>query len=144
MKIVMQDIPFEEMRYPTIGDYWDDRFGKQQIEQYRVARLGDWKMEFLVLLHEFIESHLNRSQGISEPDVKKFDEMFEEEVKKGLQPADAEPGFDPRAPYRDNHSLADLIEVMVAYKMGVNMDEYNAKLEEIWNARNGGTDGEVK
>ena len=153
LNIEMKTIPFEEMRYPTIGDYWDDKknvchghgdFSNEKIELYRSANLGDWRMEFLVLLHEFIESHLNRNQGISEPDVKAFDEMFEEEVKKGLQPTDAEPGFDPRAPYRDNHALADLIEMMVAYKMGVNIDDYNDKLEEIWNTRNEAVNVEVK
>lgn len=129
----MKVIPHTEQRYETLGDYWDSEDGS---EQYRCSDLKNWRYNFLVLLHEFIESHLNRNQGISEPDVKAFDEMFEEEVKKGLQPADAEPGFDPRAPYRDNHALADLIEMMVAYKMGVNIDDYNDKLEEIWNTRN--------
>ena len=37
---------------------------------------------------------------------------------------DAEPGNDPRAPYRNEHDFATTIEMLVAQKLGVKWSDY--------------------
>ena len=70
-------------------------------------------MEFCVALHETIEQHLCAKRGISNEDITAFDIKFEKEREHGKH-GDNEPGFDPRAPYRKEHSFADKIERLVA------------------------------
>jgi hypothetical protein len=117
-------IPHNQQRYVTVGDYWEEN-GSQKIV---VSQLGDEKMEFLVQLHEFIESNLCRFDGIKEPDIKAFDEKFEAARKEGN--AD-EPGDDANAPYRIQHGIATGVERIIAALIGVDWNKYVEKVESL-------------
>lgn len=54
-------IPYRAMRYATLGDY--KRFTDDSVE-ITVAQLADWRMEFLIALHEMIEEAVTHHRGI--------------------------------------------------------------------------------
>jgi hypothetical protein len=86
--------------------------------------MKDERYVFLVALHEMIEYELCRMHGITDSKVVEFDVNFEKERSARLHSIEAEPGDDPRAPYRDEHGFATMIERMVAQKMGVSWSAY--------------------
>lgn len=86
--------------------------------------MKDQRYVFLVALHEMIEYELCKKNGISDKKVVAFDVNFESERKRNLHPIDAEPGNDPRAPYKKEHDFATSIEMMVARKLGVSWSDY--------------------
>ena len=102
----MEVIPHERQRYETLGDYWTDPDGTLQ---FRVSDLGDWRYNFSVLLHEFVEYHLLMHKGITESEVLAFDLAVDPQSKY----AD-DPGFDPKAPYHWQHVFADTVERLVS------------------------------
>lgn len=119
MKIVIETIPHDQQRYPTCGDYWVDPDGTLQI---RVSEMGDRHMEVLVAAHELVEVFLCEARGIAEPDVMAFD-MTHPELD--------DPGHDPRAPYHHEHVFAECVERLFATELGVNWQEYEARLAEL-------------
>lgn len=116
LNIEIKTIKQSEHRYETLGDYWDDPNGKTNI---RVTALKSQDSEFLVALHELIEQYLLKKRGISELDVQAFDIAFEKERAEGKHNEYAEPGDDPRAPYRTEHFIAEAIERITAAFIGV-------------------------
>lgn len=127
MKIVIETIPHDQQRYPTIGDYWWEPDGTLQI---RVSDTGNWKYDACVVLHEFLEVHLCKDRGISEPDIMAFDKAFEGNRQPGDD--DSEPGDDPKAPYGLEHRFAENLERLFAAELGVNWNQYDADLCKIW------------
>ncbi len=117
-KIEMQVIPHQEQRYDTLGDYWEDAEGWH----FRVSDMGDWRYNFSVLLHEFIEYAIMKHKGITEEEVLAFDLSV-----KPDSPYVDDPGFDPAAPYHEEHVYADCMERLIAPKLGMNfMDPWKA------------------
>ena len=110
-KIIMEVIPHSEQRYDTLGDYWTDPDGTWQ---FRVSDLGDWRYNFSVLLHEFVEFGIMQHKGISEEEVLKFDLAVEDDSEFA-----SDPGFDPKAPYHQEHVFADCVERLIAPKLGM-------------------------
>jgi hypothetical protein len=84
--------------------------------------------EFLVYMHELIESHLCRKRGIPEPDIMNFDLNFEENRPKGNTD---EPGDSPYAPYHKEHLYATKIERTLAKELGVDWDEYEKTVNSL-------------
>lgn len=121
LNIEMKTIKQSEHRYETLGDYWDDVDGKTHI---RCTALKSTDSEFLVCLHEFIEQYLLKKRGISELDVQDFDIAFEKERAEGKWDEYAEPGDDPRAPYRTEHFIAEAVERIVASFIGVDWRQH--------------------
>ena len=62
LRMHIETIPHESQRYPTVGDYWLDESG---VEQIRVSEMMDWRYEVLVAVHEIIEMALTRQRGMS-------------------------------------------------------------------------------
>ena len=112
-------VPHRKQRYETVGDWIP---GKPA--QIRVSRMRDQRYVFLVALHEMIEYELCKMHGISDEEVVAFDVNFEAERRLNLHPMDAEPGDHPKAPYRNEHEFATMIEMMVAQKLGVSWSDY--------------------
>lgn len=110
-RIVMEVIPHADQRYDTLGDYWQDPDGTLQ---FRTSDLGDWRYNFSVLLHEFVEYHLLMHKGVPEQQVLDFDLS----VEPGSEFAD-DPGFDPKAPYHQEHVFADCMERLIAPHLGM-------------------------
>lgn len=121
LKVEMKSIKQSEQRYETLGDWWDDENGVTQI---RVTGLKIPESEFLVCLHELVEQYLCKKRGISEESVSDHDKMFEKERSDGKWDEYAEPGDDPRAPYRKEHFVAEIIERIMASELGINWKEH--------------------
>lgn len=112
-------IPHHTQRYPTAGDYWENR----EALQIRVSQLGDPLMERLVAIHELIEWTLCEAKGILEKDIRAFDEAH---------PDADDPGSLPDAPYRFQHKFAEAVERTIAEELGVDWDEYSRRVEALF------------
>ncbi len=123
---VISQVPHRKQRYETVGDWIPGRPA-----EIRVSRMKDQRYVFLVALHEMIEYELCKKNGISDNEVVAFDVNFEAERQKNMHPIEAEPGNDPRAPYRDEHDFATMIEMMVAQKLGVKWSAYEKTLMSL-------------
>jgi hypothetical protein len=121
-RIVIETIPHQQHRYPTVGDYFPVEGGWT----IRVSRCGDARFEFLVALHEFVEWFLTQERGIREEDITEFDVRFEEAGRDG------EPGDDPQAPYHREHVCATKIEREAAAQLGVDWDTYEEALNALF------------
>lgn len=128
-EIHIKTIPHHEQRYPTTGDYWRDAEGTGQV---RISDVGNTDYEFLVMLHELIEWRLAEKRGVTDEDITNFDMKFEEEIKSGAQSLHADPGLDPRAPYKKEHIFATKIEKEIAEEFGVDWEEYARRLEKLY------------
>lgn len=127
-KINIQVIPHSEQRYETIGDYWDDSDGTKQI---RVSASTP-HYEFLIAVHELVESYLVASKGINISDIDKFDQEFEKmrnEYPKFI--GDMEPGDNDNAPYYHEHQIASRIEKWLADTLGVDWNMYEKTLNKM-------------
>jgi hypothetical protein len=120
---VISQVPHRKQRYETVGDWIPG-----SPAEIRVSRMKDQRYVFLVALHEMIEYELCKKNGISDNEVVAFDVNFEAERRQNMHPVEAEPGNDPRAPYRDEHDFATTIEMMVAQKLGVKWSAYEKTL----------------
>lgn len=123
---VISQVPHRKQRYETVGDWIPGRPA-----EIRVSRMKDQRYVFLVALHEMIEYELCKKNGISDNEVVAFDVNFEAERRRNMHPVEAEPGNDPRAPYRDEHDFATMIEMMVAQKLGVKWSAYEKTLMSL-------------
>lgn len=112
-------VPHRKQRYQTVGDWIPGR-----PVEIRVSRMKDERYVFLVALHELVEFELCRMKGTADEDVVNFDRDFEAERSAGLHGPRAEPGDDSRAPYRDEHRFATMIEKLVAQKLAVKWSDY--------------------
>lgn len=117
------EVPHRKQRYETVGDWVP---GKPT--EIRVSKMRDERYEFLVALHEMIEYELCKMSGVTDKEVVAFDVSFEAERRRNIHPADAEPGNDPRAPYRKEHEFATSVEMMVARRLGVRWSDYEKTL----------------
>ena len=121
MKILIETLPYNKLRYKTPGDYFQDG----DTFKIQIADTGNEDYNFLVALHEFIESKLCQKRGISEGDITNFDIQYEEERAEGLHEINEEPGFDKNSPYRLEHTFANGIEMAMASLLNVNYNDYD-------------------
>jgi hypothetical protein len=119
----VSQVPHRKQRYETVGDWIP---GKPA--EIRVSKMKDERYVFLVALHEMIEYELCRMNGITDKEVVSFDVNFEDERRKNMHSIEAEPGNDPRAPYRNEHEFASMVEMMMAHKLGVDWSDYERTL----------------
>ena len=121
MKITIESIPYDRMRYPQWGD-WYTRHGVLNIKVSNTEKDGEPISEdekFLFAIHELVEYYLCKKHGVTEKQVDEFDmNIF---PTFGL-PEEFEAGDHPDAPYRKEHRAAMLIEHQVAAMLG--MDDY--------------------
>jgi hypothetical protein len=90
--------------------------------------MGNARYEFAVVVHELIEEMLCKLRGISEPDIKAFDEAYEAARPEGDV---SEPGDSPEAPYQKEHQFATKIERLLCEEMGVDWYEYSKVVESL-------------
>ena len=126
-KIDMQSIDHQEQRYETVGDYWEEN----GVTHFRVSKTGNWKYDYLVLLHEFIELALVKDRGIKIEDIDAFDIQYEKERIEGKHTEDDEPGDDKNSPYVKEHFVATNIERIMAHELGVDWVDYGNILVEF-------------
>ena len=123
---VISQVPHRKQRYETVGDWIPGA-----PVDIRVSKMKDQRYVFLVALHELIEYELCKKNGITDREVVAFDVNFEAERRMNIHPLEAEPGNDPRAPYRNEHDFATMIEMMVAQKLGVKWEAYEKALRAL-------------
>lgn len=121
MKITIETIPVKDMRYKSAGDWFFTENGDLEI---KVADLGDWRMEFIVGLHELVEVMLCKYKGITQKQVDDFDMS---EYGLSLE----EPGLDPKAPYFEQHAIALKVEELVYEPLGINVDMFEDRMGEV-------------
>ena len=114
-------IAHKDQRYETVGDY--HMVGRHWA--FRVSAMGDWRYEFLVLLHELVEWAWCRQYGIDNATIDDFDFKFEADRKKGLHSDDEEAGDDPAAPYYEGHQFATKLERLAAAILKVKWERYD-------------------
>jgi hypothetical protein len=114
-------------RYPTVGDW---QLGDDNRWAISVSKLGNWRYELLVAIHELVEMALCTDRGISEEDVTHFDRRFEASHAAGV--STGEPGDDRNAPYRREHRFAENIERQIAHELGVDWGEYEQAVEALY------------
>lgn len=122
----IETIPHESQRYPTVGDYWSDENG---VEQIRVSEMMDWRYEVLVAVHEIVEMALTRQRGIAEQAITEFDIRFEQDKEKALVSGEA--GDNVNAPYRKEHFFATNLERLFAAELGVDWFEYDRYVDAL-------------
>ena len=126
-QIIIDYIPHSEQRYNTLGDYYCEG----NVLHIKVSDTGDEYYNELVAVHEMVEEMITRHHGIDEPIIMGFDEDYEVERELGLHDKDDEPGFDNRSPYRDEHTIAEGIEMMLCGVLGESWSDYNKQLSII-------------
>jgi hypothetical protein len=134
MKLTIETIDHQDQRYPTAGDWELGGTPENPEITVKVSDLGDWRKEFLIGIHEAIETVLCIKDGVKDEDVCAFDEAFEEARKtasngrfifRGLgYPEDYEPGDAVGAPYQNQHNFATAVERMVCAALGMTWHEY--------------------
>jgi hypothetical protein len=118
-KIIIKTIPDSHQRYNTAGDYYTDKRGNKI---FAVSDMNNWKYEFLVTIHELVESALCEDRGVTGEQIDVFDFAFEQ--KRFENPNIGEPGDVPEAPYFKEHQFATRIEKMLAEELNVDWDKY--------------------
>jgi hypothetical protein len=126
LRLQIETVPHEKQRYPTVGDYWLDESG---VEQIRVSEMIDWRYEVLVAVHELVEMALTRHRGINEEAITEFDIKFEQDKEKGLVAGEA--GDNVNAPYRKEHFFATNLERLLAGELDVNWPEYDRYVDAL-------------
>ena len=121
LNITIKTIADEKQRYDTVGDYQTDESGKMQIS---VSDMSNERFEFLIAVHELVESRLCKERGISDEVIDAFDLAYEDAREPGDQIS--EPGDQTDAPYHKEHVFATMVEKMLADELGVDWDEYSA------------------
>jgi hypothetical protein len=119
LKIIIETIPHERHRYPTVGDWWRDADGTVQI---RVSELGNENYEWLVGLHELIEMKLCEVRGVTDSVVSRFDRAFEQRRQADNKD---EPGDEKNAPYRDEHCAATGVERLLCAMLHISWQDYD-------------------
>lgn len=117
MSIFIKTIPHNEQRYNTTGDYET----KEGVTEIRVSDMGNEDQEFLIAMHELVESYLCKKTGITDAQIDEFDFSFTGDF----------PGDDPAAPYHREHVVATEIEKRLADELGVEWETYNAKISAL-------------
>jgi hypothetical protein len=112
MKIIIETRQPEDMRYDTLGDWY---FEKAVVHIHVSAKDGDTPLtseqQFLIALHELVESYLCSNRGITQEQVDEWDMQNSEGPE--------EPGDNINAPYRREHRFAMLIEHLMAHELGI-------------------------
>lgn len=124
-KIVFK--PVTELRFATLGDWYQDDSGFFTIE---VAEMSNWKYEFLILLHELTEWAICQAEGISTRACDNFDEAWEESIDKGLVSIEKEAGFDRSCPYRKGHIWGARMERLFCWLLGASWKDYTRSCNE--------------
>ena len=112
--IDIQFIPYEQMRYATLGDWVLD--ADVLSIDVAVDAVPNMDTAFLIALHELVEVYLCMKAGITTEMVDQFDMV---DFPKAIPDAESEPGDHPDCPYRAQHRQAMLVEHLVANMLGM-------------------------
>jgi hypothetical protein len=129
--IAVAFLPHRQLRsYPDCGDWQIREGGEPAI--ITVAQTGSDVSDMAVALHELIESFLCWKHGVREEAVTDFDRLFFAEQQAGMHAPDAEPGHDPRAPYREWHLAAERFEREFVLQAGSTWDQHCENVNRLY------------
>lgn len=130
MRILIETIPHEQQRYPTVGDWTltQDWHGNGLEINIKVSKLSNWRHEALVAIHELAEVLACHHDGVTQAAVDVFDQDYE---RKRAEGDDSEPGDCPSAPYAKQHCIATGIERIMAAALGVSWKDYEDELNSL-------------
>ena len=128
MRIVIESIPHDQQRYPTVGDWKIEPDGTWHI---LVSEMKDWRHIFLVGRHELDEMAMCIHDDVSEQEITDFDIQFEKEREQGLHTVEEEPGDSPKAPYRKQHFKATNNERDMSIPLQVDFYEYDKEVMSL-------------
>jgi hypothetical protein len=126
MNILIETIDHDKQRYPTVGDWQID--AEKDTILIRVSKIGNWRYELLVGIHELVEVLLCLDRGITDEQVTAFDVEYE---KKRSKDSHDEPGDDPHAPYRAEHFFATNLERLLSAELSVNWLDYEKAIDDL-------------
>jgi hypothetical protein len=134
LRINIRTKPIWKMRYQEVGDYYwiTSPVKEENTLKIVVAEMENPDYEFLIALHELIESYLVLRKGITFEEIDEYDKRFEQEQKEGKRPKNAEAGEQKDCPYRKEHAFAKKIEKMVAKYLKVNFREYEKFIDYLF------------
>lgn len=112
--------PHATQKYDTAGDY-EELKGVWYVD---VSELPDWRMEFLIAIHELVEMACTKHNGVPWKDIDHFD-------IEGGGKDHPDPGSLETAPYHKEHMAAEQIERKVAELLGVEWETYNQALDAL-------------
>ena len=147
LKINIRTKPIQKLRMKDVGDYFEatcpveggKHFCGKQVLVIHVAKMDNPDYEFLVALHEFIESYLLKRRRVDLKEIDEWEAKFLKEKDEGKRPKNAIAGEQKDCPYYQEHKIAIKIEKKMARYLKVNWkkyDDYLAKLEENYDRRN--------
>lgn len=126
LKVVLKVIDHSSQRYDTCGDW---QFIPPNQLLVTVSRLGDWRMEMLIALHELVECFTCEIEGVTQKVVDTFDKAWE---------GKDEPGDNPFSPYHSQHVFATELERRLAHRWGVDWDQYEKRINSlVWRSKDG-------
>jgi len=157
MKVIIETIDHKDQPYDTCGDWRFENGSGNPISQslamlsatagadnevlrIRVSKLGDWRYEMLVAVHELCETLMCMHDGVLVEDVDRFDKAFEARKQEQFgnltgyetvgvdDGANAEPGDDPAAPYVKQHCIATAVERLMCAQLGCDWKTYDDKV----------------
>lgn len=129
LSIYIKTIAHEKQRYPTVGDWFFEREGPDNIKLViLISDMGNPWFEYLVAQHEQMEAMLCLRRGILEKSVSDFDIAFEE---KRFEDNVDEPGDDPAAPYYKEHQYATIAERSMALELEIDWRTYDQTVSAL-------------
>lgn len=126
-RVVIQVIPHEAQRYPTVGDW----MFMGDILYISISDMGNDKYHSLVATHEYTEAILCKEVGITDEEVTAFDREFEMWRKSGIVGEFDEPGNHEKAPYYKQHQAATEVEKKLAEVLGVDWNAYDLAVNTL-------------
>ena len=121
-KIIVKTIDASNQRFAEVGDWFFDAEANEVT--IFISRMGDWRSELAVAIHEIYESVCCIADGVDQTDVDAFDKKFYQENDEG------EAGDQKEAPYFDQHCSATFIEKEVIAQMGLSWTEHEKTCDD--------------
>lgn len=124
-KIIIKPIQPENHRYPTCGDYIYD--AEDDTLTIFVSRMGDWRSELAVAVHEAVEAVACLAADINQMDIDLFDMEYE---KKRTADDVSEPGDSHDAPYFTQHVAATFVEREVCARLSLDWKKHEENVND--------------
>jgi hypothetical protein len=121
MKITIETLPIEQMRWHGLGDYYETIGDTTRIY---VAETGNELYNRFIAIHELIENTLLMAHGIP---VRKIDTYCDKIFAEGESP-DSE---SPDSPIHKEHIFSDACETLVAIESRVDLEHYDEACNEL-------------
>jgi hypothetical protein len=133
LKINIRTKPIRKFRTKDVGDYYwiISPVPEENVLKIVIAEMENPDYEFLVALHEFIESYLLIRRKANFEEIEKWENQFLKEKEEGRRPQNAVAGEQKDCPYRKEHTFATKVEKIVAKHLKVNWRQYDKYLDNL-------------